>query len=91
MNKFLKFLAIVLAFVIGIAGVMQLQLIAFELMNEADTFSFFLGLFYLAIVIFIWGSLIYLVVDYLKNLTQKKESVEPESEQEVNNNNLNNN
>jgi TRAP-type C4-dicarboxylate transport system permease small subunit len=72
MNKFLKFLAIVLAFVIGIAGVMQLQLIAFELMNEADTFSFFLGLFYLAIVIFIWGSLIYLVVDYLKNLTQKK-------------------
>ena len=78
MNTFLKFLAALLGAAILIAGVTQLQLIAFELMNEADTFSFFLGLFYLAIVIFIWATSIYYTFDYLKKLVNKKDPVEVE-------------
>lgn len=78
MNIFLKFLAALLGAAILIAGVTQLQLIAFELMNAADTFSFFLGLFYLAIVIFIWATSIYYTFDYLKKLVNKKDPVEVE-------------
>lgn len=78
MNIFLKFLVTLLGVAILIAGVTQLQLIAFELMNEADTGSFFLGLFYLAIVIFIWSSSIYMTYDYLKKLVNKKDPEEVE-------------
>ena len=86
MNIFLKFLAVTLGSLILVAGVAQLQLIAFELMNAADTFDFYLGLFYLAVVTFIWGSIIYLVVNYLKDLTTKKVSKEEQSEEQTTNN-----
>ena len=86
MNTFSKFLLLILGTFIGLAGVMQLQLIAFELMNQPDTGLFFLGLFYLAIVIFIWGSAIYYTVDYFKKLIEKKEDpVDSQPEQEVSN------
>lgn len=86
MNTFSKALLIILGLLLGITGVMQLQLIAFELMNQADTGSFYLGLFYLAIVIFIWGSTIYYAVDYFKKLIEKKEDpVDSQPEQEVSN------
>ena len=86
MNIFLKFLAVTLGSLILVAGVAQLQLIAFELMNAADTFDFYLGLFYLAVVVFIWGSTIYFTVNYLKDLTTKKVSKEEQDEQVTNNN-----
>lgn len=86
MNIFLKFLAVTLGSLILVAGVAQLQLIAFELMNSADTFDFYLGLFYLAVVIFIWGATIYFVVNYLKDLTTKKVSKVEQSEEQTTNN-----
>jgi TRAP-type C4-dicarboxylate transport system permease small subunit len=78
MNIFSKFLLVILGLAIFIGGVTQLQLIAFELMNESDTSSFFLGVFYLAIVIFIWASSIYVAVDYLRKLVAKKDPVDVE-------------
>jgi hypothetical protein len=86
MNTFSKALLVILGLLLGIAGVTQMQLIAFELMNQADTGLFYLGLFYLAIVIFIWASAIYYAVDYFKKLIQKKEDpVDNQPEQEVSN------
>ncbi len=73
----------ILGILIGVAGVFQLQQVAFDLLNSTDDGLFLLGIFYLAIVIFIWGSAVYLVADYLVKLKNKKESVE--TEQQVNN------
>ena len=73
----------ILGILIGVAGVFQLQQVAFDLLNSTDDGLFFLGIFYLAIVIFIWGSAVYLVADYLIKLKNKKDSVE--TEQQVNN------
>lgn len=67
MNTFSKFFLLILGIFIGIAGVAQLQLVAFELINHKNIAFFYLGLFYLAIVIFIWGSAIYYGVVYFKN------------------------
>lgn len=64
------------ASILGIAGVVELQLIGLELMNKPDTFSFYLGVLYCAIVIFIIGSVVYLVVDHYKNLGKVKSSEE---------------
>jgi hypothetical protein len=50
MNTFSKFFLLVLGVLIGIAGVLQLQNVAFELLSAADDGLFYLGLFYLAIV-----------------------------------------
>ncbi len=80
---------LVLGIFIGIAGVLQLQNIAFDLLSAPDDGLFFLGLFYLAIVIFIWGSAVYVTADYLIKLKNKKDSDEPEqpvsNEQKPNN------
>ena len=65
-----------LGILIGVAGVLQLQQVAFELMSSPDDGLFYLGLFYLAIVIFMWGSAIYLVADYFIKLKDKKEDSE---------------
>jgi hypothetical protein len=83
MNIFSKFFLMILGILIGVAGVFQLQQVAFDLLNSTDDGLFLLGIFYLAIVIFIWGSAVYLVADYLVKLKNKKESVE--TEQQVNN------
>ena len=86
MNTFSRFLLATLGMLLGIAGVTQLQLIAFELMNQPDTGLFFLGLFYLAIVIFIWGSAIYYAVNYYnKSIEKKEDPVDSQPEQEVSN------
>jgi TRAP-type C4-dicarboxylate transport system permease small subunit len=89
MNTFSKFFMLVLGIFIGIAGVLQLQNIAFDLLSAPDDGLFFLGLFYLAIVIFIWGSAVYVTADYLIKLKNKKDSDEPEqpvsNEQKPNN------
>jgi TRAP-type C4-dicarboxylate transport system permease small subunit len=74
MNTFSKFFLMILGIFIGIAGVFQLQQIAFELLSAPDDGLFFLGLFYLAIVIFIWGSAVYVIADYLIKLKNKKDS-----------------
>lgn len=81
MNVFSKFFLIILGVLVGVAGVMQLQDIAFELMNQPDTGTFFLGLFYLAIVLFIWGSAIYLIGEYLIKWIRRTESAESEQNQ----------
>ena len=83
MNIFSKFFLMILGILIGVAGVFQLQQVAFDLLNSTDDGLFLLGIFYLAIVIFIWGSAVYLVADYLVKLKNKKDSVE--TEQQVNN------
>ena len=89
MNTFSKFFLLILGIFIGIAGVLQLQNIAFDLLSAPDDGLFFLGLFYLAIVIFIWGSAVYVTADYLIKLKNKKDSDEPEqpvsNEQKPNN------
>ena len=72
------------ASILGIAGVVELQLIGLELMNKPDTFSFYLGVLYCAIVFFIIGSLIYLVVDHYKNLGKVEDSEVEGPEQEDN-------
>lgn len=76
MNIFFKAFLIMFASILGIAGVVELQLIGLELMNKPDTFSFYLGILYCAIVFFIIGSLVYLVVDHYKNLGKVKSSEE---------------
>ena len=65
---------LVLGIFIGIAGVLQLQNIAFELLSAPDDSLFYLGLFYLAIVIFIWVGSIYAATQYVKKLTKEEES-----------------
>ena len=89
MNAFSKFFLLILGIFIGLAGVLQLQQIAFNLMSSADDLSFYLGLFYLAIVVFIWGSAIYLTADYLIKWIRRTESSEaeqkPSNEQKPNN------
>lgn len=74
MNTFFKFFLMGFGIFIGTAGVLQLQNIAFELLSAPDSGFFYLGLFYLAIVIFIWGSVVYLAVDYFIKLKKEKES-----------------
>ena len=76
MNIFFKAFLIMFASILGIAGVVELQLIGLELMNKPDTFSFYLGVLYCAIVFFIIGSVIYLVVDHYKNLGKVEGSEE---------------
>lgn len=71
MNTFSKFFLLILGVLIGIAGVLQLQNIAFELLSAADDGLFYLGIFYLAIVIFIWAGSIYGASEYVKKLTKK--------------------
>jgi uncharacterized membrane protein YcjF (UPF0283 family) len=89
MNTFSKFFLLILGVLIGVAGVVQLQNIAFDLLSAPDDGLFLLGLFYLAIVIFIWGSAVYVTADYLIKLKNKKDSDEPEqpvsNEQKPNN------
>ena len=65
-----------LGILIGVAGVFQLQQVAFELMSSPDDGLFYLGLFYLAIVIFIWASAVYIIADYFTKLKDKKEDSE---------------
>ena len=74
MNTFSKFFLLVLGIFIGIAGVLQLQQVAFELLSAADDGLFYLGLFYLAIVLFIWVSAIYGASEYVKKLTKEEKS-----------------
>jgi len=74
MNTFSKFFLLILGVLIGIAGVLQLQQVAFELLSAADDGLFLLGIFYLAIVIFIWGSVIYVASEHVKKLTKEEES-----------------
>lgn len=76
MNIFFKAFLIMFASILGIAGVVELQLIGLELMNKPDTFSFYLGVLYCAIVFFIIGSVVYLVVDHYKNLGKVEGSEE---------------
>lgn len=80
MNTFSKFFLMIFGILIGVTGVAQLQQIAFELLSASNDGSFYLGLFYLAIVIFIWGSAVYVAADYLIKLKNKKDSVETENE-----------
>ena len=74
---------------IGFAGVLQLQKIAFELLSAPDDASFYLGLFYLAIVIFIWASTVYIAADYFIKFKKGNEPIEKEqptsNEQKPNN------
>lgn len=74
MNTFSKFFLLILGVLIGLAGVLQLQQVAFELLSAADDGLFYLGLFYLAITIFIWGSAIYCGTVYAKKLIKKEEA-----------------
>jgi uncharacterized membrane protein YcjF (UPF0283 family) len=74
MNTFSKFFLLVLGVLIGIAGVLQLQQVAFDLLSAADDVLFYLGLFYLALVIFIWVGSIYAASEYVKKLTKEEES-----------------
>lgn len=67
-----------LGILIGVAGVFQLQQVAFELMSSSDDGLFYLGLFYLAIVIFIWASAVYIIADYFTKLKDKKEGSDSE-------------
>ena len=71
---------LILGIFIGIAGVLQLQQVAFELLSAPDDGLFILGLFYLAIVIFIWGSAVYVTAGYLIGSKNKKDSVEAEQQ-----------
>ncbi|MFY7886689.1 MAG: hypothetical protein ACOVOV_17795 [Dolichospermum sp.] len=80
MNTFSKFFLLIFGIFIGLAGVLQLQNIAFELLSAADDGLFYLGIFYLAIVIFIWGSSVYLATVYFKKLIGKEDSVESEQQ-----------
>ena len=89
MNIFSNFSKILLAIfgaVLFIGSVAQLQAIALDLMNSADTFQFYLGILYLAIVIFIWGAVIYFIVDRFKNKNKKEDSKVEQDEQVTNNN-----
>ena len=83
MNTFFKFFLVTFGILIGVAGVLQLQQVAFELLNATDDGLFYLGLFYLAIVIFIWLSAVYLTANYFKKLI--KAEVPVEQEQQVSN------
>lgn len=74
MNTFSKFFLLILGVLIGIAGVLQLQQVAFELLSAADDGLFLLGIFYLAITIFIWVSSIYGASRYVKKLIKEEES-----------------
>jgi len=74
MNTFSKFFLLILGVLIGIAGVLQLQQVAFELLSAADDGLFLLGIFYLTITIFIWGSAIYGGTVYVKKLIKEEES-----------------
>jgi TRAP-type C4-dicarboxylate transport system permease small subunit len=87
MNTFSKIFLLILGIFIGLAGVLQLQNIAFELMSSPNDGLFYLGIFYLAIVIFIWVSTIYLAADYLIKLKNKKDQVEQETSNEQKPNN----
>ena len=80
MNTFSKFFLVTLGILIGVAGVLQLQQVAFELLNAPDDGLFVLGLFYLAIVIFIWGSAVYLTANYFKKLIKAEGPVEQEQQ-----------
>jgi len=80
MNTFSKFFLLILGIFIGLAGVLQLQSIAFELLSAADDGLFYLGLFYLAIVIFIWGSAVYYATHYLKSQIKKEDSERAEQQ-----------
>ena len=81
MNTFSKFFLATLGILIGVAGVLQLQQVAFELLSAPDDGLFVLGLFYLAIVIFIWGSAIYLTADYFKKLIKEEDSARAEQKE----------
>jgi hypothetical protein len=59
---------------IGFAGILQLQQVAFELISAPGDGLFYLGLFYLALVIFIWVGSIYAASEYVKKLTKEEES-----------------
>jgi uncharacterized membrane protein YcjF (UPF0283 family) len=74
MNTFSKFFLLAFGALIGIAGVLQLQQVAFDLLSAADDVLFYLGLFYLALVIFIWVGSIYAATEYVKKLTKEEES-----------------
>jgi len=74
MNTFFKFFFMIFGALIGIAGVLQLQQIAFELLSAPGYGLFYLGLFYLAIVIFICVGSIYAASEYVKKLTKEEES-----------------
>lgn len=74
MNTFSKFFLGILGALIGVAGVIQLQQVAFELLSAPDDGLFLLGIFYLSIVIFIWGSVIYVASEHVKKLVKKEES-----------------
>jgi len=74
MNTFFKFLLLIFGIFIGISGVLQLQNIAFKLLSAPDGGFFYLGIFYLAIVIFIWGSAVYLAAKHLKKLIKEDTS-----------------
>jgi len=89
MNTFSKFFLLILGIFIGLAGVLQLQNIAFELLSAADDGLFYLGIFYLAIVIFIWGSAVYLATVHLKKLMKKEDSAR--AKQQTSNNQKSNN
>lgn len=80
MNTFSKFFLLILGVLIGVAGVLQLQNVAFDLLSAPDDGLFLLGLFYLAIVVFIWGSAVYVTAGYLIGLKNKKDSVEAEQQ-----------
>jgi len=80
MNTFSKFFLLILGIFIGLAGVLQLQNIAFELLSAADDGLFYLGIFYLAIVIFIWGSAVYFATVHLKKLMKKEDSARAEQQ-----------
>jgi len=74
MNTFSKFFLLVLGVLIGVAGVLQLQQVAFDLLSAPDDGLFLLGIFYLALVIFIWVGSIYGASRYVKKLIKEEES-----------------
>lgn len=84
-SKLAKLFLILFATVLFIGSVTEFQLIGLELMNKPDTLSFYLGVLYELIVIFMLGSTVYFIVDYLKGLN-KKDSKEEQDEQVTNNN-----
>ena len=80
MNTFSKFFLLILGVLIGVAGVLQLQNVAFDLLSAPDDGLFFLGIFYLAIVIFIWGSAVYVATEHLKKLIKAEDSARAEQQ-----------
>jgi hypothetical protein len=78
MNKFSKVFLIILGVLIGLTGVLSLQNVALELLSAPSDGQFYLGIFYLAIVLFIWISTVYYAANYLVGLKDKKGSNESE-------------